>query len=95
MRRPYGRSVLRFGSIPDSKSTDPNHIGSFAAEDGTGAKGKMGEGSRGIAANGASENNGLGTCEAHHVSIGPWEDRSVSAGKVGEGEGSKEGWVAR
>jgi hypothetical protein len=43
----------------------------------------MGKGSEGIAANRASENNGLRSSEAHHVSIGTQEDRGVSAGKVG------------
>ena len=66
------RVVKRFGSIPESKSTDANHIGSLAAQDGPGAKGEMGEGSEGIAASsGDSQNNGFGSCEAHHVSIRP------------------------
>ncbi len=85
------RVVKRFGSIPESKSTDPNHIGSFAAKDGTGAKGKMGEGSERIGANTTSKENGSGPCEAHHVSSSPEEDRSVSKSQMGEVEGRKEG----
>ena len=59
--------------------------GSFTAENGAGTKGEMGEGSEGIAANGARENNGLGTCEAHNVSGSPEENRGGTAGAVGEG----------
>ena len=32
------------GTFGHGKPTDANHIGSFTAQDGTGAKGKMGEG---------------------------------------------------
>jgi hypothetical protein len=53
----------------------------------------MGKGSEGIpASDGDSENNELGSCKAHHVSGSPQEDRSISAGKVGENKGAaKEG----
>jgi hypothetical protein len=52
----------------------------------------MGKGSERIAASSCdSENNGLGSCEAHHVSISPPEDRSFSKGTVGEVEGRKKG----
>jgi hypothetical protein len=83
-------------SIAQGKPTDPNHIGSFAAENGAGTEGEMGEGSERIAASsGDNQNNRLGSCEAHHVSIGTQEDRSISAGEVGEGEGAaEEGCVA-
>jgi hypothetical protein len=48
----------------------------------------MGEHSEGIAASsGGGKNNGLGSCQAHHVGISPQEDRGGTAGKVGEGEG--------
>jgi hypothetical protein len=47
----------------------------------------MGEGSKGTA---ASENDGLGTCEAHHVHISPSEGRGGAAGTVGEGPGGEE-----
>jgi hypothetical protein len=50
----------------------------------------MGQGSEGIAASGGSENNGLGSGEAHHVSISSPEDRSVSASALGEVEGAAE-----
>ena len=33
------------GTIRNNKPTDPNNIGGFTAQDGAGAKGKMGEGS--------------------------------------------------
>jgi len=43
-------------------------------------------GSNGIAASSRGiENNCLGTCEAHHVSISPEEDRRRSKSEVGEG----------
>jgi hypothetical protein len=49
----------------------------------------MGEGSEWIAASsGGSENNWVGTCEAHHVGISPQEDRGgakVTLGEVEEG----------
>jgi hypothetical protein len=51
----------------------------------------MGEGSEGIAASsGGSENNGLGSCEAHHVGISPQEDRGGSKSEMGEVEGRAE-----
>ena len=50
----------------------------------------MGKGSEGIEASSeGSENNWLGSCEAHHVGISPQEDRGGTAGTVGEGEGGK------
>ena len=50
----------------------------------------MGEGWEGVEASGRdSESGGLSTREAHHVSIGPEEDRGGTAGEVGEGEGGK------
>ena len=50
----------------------------------------MGKDSKGIAASSKrSENDGLGTCKAHHVSIGPQEDRRCSKSEVGEGTGSE------
>ena len=55
----------------------------------------MGECSEGVAANGTSESNGLGTCEAHHVTSGPQEDCGVPAGAVGQGETAEEGGVAQ
>jgi hypothetical protein len=52
----------------------------------------MGKGSEGIAASSCdSEDNGLGSCKAHHVSSSPQEDCGVSAGEVGEVESRKEG----
>jgi hypothetical protein len=51
----------------------------------------MGKSSEEIAANGSSENNQHGSCKAHHVGIGPDEDRNGTAGTVGEGEGGEEG----
>jgi hypothetical protein len=57
-------------------------------------KGKMGKGSWGIAANCDSENNGLGSRKAHHVSGSPQEDCSISESAVGENKGAaKEGCV--
>jgi hypothetical protein len=51
----------------------------------------MGESKKRIAASSCdSENNGLGTSKAHHVSSRPQKDRGVSAGKVGEIEGASE-----
>ena len=50
----------------------------------------MDEGSEPIAAS-SSENNGLGSREAHDVGISSQEDRGGTASKVGEGE---EGGVA-
>ena len=50
----------------------------------------MGECSEGIAASEGSKNNGLGSCEAHYVSVGPQENRRGTAGEVGEGEGGPE-----
>jgi hypothetical protein len=44
----------------------------------------MGKGWEGIA---VSEDNWLFSCEAHHVSISPQEDRRRSKSTVGKGEG--------
>jgi hypothetical protein len=56
----------------------------------------MGKGSEGIGASSDGESNGLGSCEADDVSSSPQEDRSGTAGEVGEGEGSaEEGRVVR
>jgi hypothetical protein len=49
----------------------------------------MGEDPKGIAAS-VDENNCVGSCEAHHVSGSPQEDRSGTAGEVVESEGGKE-----
>jgi hypothetical protein len=38
-----------------------------------------------------SENGGLGSREAHHVSISPPKNCSGTAGAVGEGEGREKG----
>ncbi|MGB8063044.1 MAG: hypothetical protein WCF26_14195 [Candidatus Sulfotelmatobacter sp.] len=50
----------------------------------------MGECSEGIAASEGSKNNGLGSWEAHYVSVSPQENRRGTAGEVGEGEGGAE-----
>jgi hypothetical protein len=51
----------------------------------------MGKCSETVAANTGGEVNGIGSCQAHHVGISPEEDRSGTAGTVGEGEGGEEG----
>ena len=85
------RVVKQIGNIPQRKPTEANNIGSFATENGAGTKGKMGEGSAGIAAiSGGRENNGIRSCEAHDVSVGPQEDRSLPTGKMGEVESAAE-----
>jgi hypothetical protein len=87
----FGDRVLeRYGNIPEDKPTDPNGIGSFAAENGAGTKGEMGKGWEGIAFSGGSENDWLCTREAHHVSLSPQEDRGGTAGTLGAGEGASE-----
>jgi hypothetical protein len=51
----------------------------------------MGKGWEGIeASSNGSENNSLGTCEAHHVGGRPQEDRGGAAGTLGEGAGGEE-----
>jgi len=82
------RVVKRFGNIQEGKSTQSNHIGSLAAENGEGPKGEVGKGSD------SSETNGLSSCEAHHVSVSSPENCSVSAGKVGKDQAAKEGCIA-
>jgi hypothetical protein len=53
----------------------------------------MGEHSEGIAAGSwGGKNNGLGSCQAHHVGIGTQEDRRRSKGAVGEAEGGIGVW---
>jgi hypothetical protein len=84
------RVFERFGSIPQINPTDPNRVGSFAAENGAGTKGEMGKGSERTEASSGSKPNGFGSCEAHHVRISPQEDRGGAEGEVGEGEGSPE-----
>jgi len=53
----------------------------------------MGKYSQEIAANAGGE-VWIGSCQAHHVGISPEEDRSRTAGTVGEGEGGEEGGLA-
>jgi hypothetical protein len=48
----------------------------------------MGKGWEGTAA--SEDIDGLGSCEAHHVSISQKENRGGTAGTVGEGEGGEE-----
>jgi hypothetical protein len=50
---------------------------------------RRGEGPHYIAGN-SSENDGLGTCEAHHVGISPQEDRGGAAEKLDTGKGGEE-----
>jgi hypothetical protein len=50
----------------------------------------MAEGSGEIAANGTSEDNCSGSCEAHHVRSRTQKDCGVPAGKVGKGESAAE-----
>ena len=84
------RVVKRFRRIPDNKAANPNHIGKFAAENGTGTKGEMDESSEPIAAgNGGGENNGFGRREAHHVGISPQENRRSTTNALGEVEESE------
>jgi hypothetical protein len=40
------RVIKRFWNSPAGKPTDPNNIAGFTPQDGTGAKSKMGKGSR-------------------------------------------------
>jgi hypothetical protein len=90
----YGdRVVKRYGNISHGNPTDPNRIGSFAAENGAGAKSEMGEGSEWIAVREGSD--GFGSCQTHDVSISPQEDRGGAAGTLGAGEGGEEGGVGR
>jgi hypothetical protein len=82
------RVFERYGNISHGHPTDPNRIGSFAAENGAGTKGEMGEGPGWIAASEGSD--GLGSCKAHHVGVSPEEDRDGAAGEVGEVQSSEE-----
>jgi len=51
----------------------------------------MGKDSQGTEANSSgSENYGLDSCEAHHVSGGAQEDRCGTKGEMGEVEGGEE-----
>ncbi len=84
------RVFEQYRSIPQINPTDPNYLGGFAPENGAGTKGEMGEGSEWIAASEGSD--GLGSCQTHHVSVSPQEDRGGTKGTLGTGEGaSKEG----
>jgi hypothetical protein len=56
----------------------------------------MGKGSKGITASSTDRDaNGLGSCEAHHVSISSQEDCGISTGKVGKDQAAKEGCIAQ
>jgi len=55
------------------------------------AKGSVGKDSQRITASGDSQNNGLGSYEAHYVGSGPQKDCHVSTCAVGKVEGRKEG----
>jgi hypothetical protein len=75
------RVVKWYGNIRENKAADAN-ISGVTSQDGAGTKGKMGAYSEGIAP-GSSDNekNGVGYCEAHHVSINPQEDCGRRGGR--------------
>jgi hypothetical protein len=73
-----------FGKLGLERAANSVSVGSQA--DQPRAESSVGEDSKGIAASSRGiENNCLGTCEAHHVSISPEEDRRRSKSEVGEG----------
>jgi hypothetical protein len=76
----YGdRIVKRLGNIPQNKSTEANYLSGFTAENGAGAKGKVGEGERSSV-----------ETQTNDLSRRSKENRSGAAGTVGEGEGWRE-----
>jgi hypothetical protein len=67
---------------------ETSYIRSFTAQNGLGTESPMGKGTRRVATNSSGEGHGLGSCEAHHVGIGPQEDRGGTKGAVGEATGA-------
>jgi hypothetical protein len=79
----------------ERNSTEANHIGSFAAENGAGTKSEMGELSKGIEARSDRyENNELGSVQAYHVGGSSEKDRGGTAGTMGkDSSGTEESGV--
>jgi hypothetical protein len=84
------RVAERHGDIGKNKPTEANNFGSFTAKDGIGSESEMGWCAEGIEASSGSENNCVGICEAHDVSVSPQEDRRRTESEMGEVEGGAE-----
>jgi len=70
-------------TLPGHQPTEKNNIRGFAAENGAGAEGEMGECSEGITASKGSD--GFDSRErSYNVGICPQEDRRRSKGTLGE-----------
>jgi hypothetical protein len=80
-----------FRNIPERKPTNPSYFGSFAAENGAGAKSEMGKDSESIAASsGRSKKSGLHSSEAHDLGSRPQEDRGCAKSEVGDNPSGEE-----
>jgi hypothetical protein len=88
----FYRRARRFGKRRLERAAHSVGIGSQT--DQSRSESAVGEDPKGIAAS-SGENNWFDSCEAHHVTVSPQEDRGGTTEKVGEGEdGSEEGGVA-
>ena len=76
------RIPKRLWSIPQGNPSDPHRIGSFTAQNGAGATSAMGEGE-----STQCYSDWIEARQAHNFSRRQKENRSGSAGEVGEGEG--------
>jgi hypothetical protein len=75
----------------NSQANNSNNFRSLTSQNGARTKSTMGKRAETVAASsGCSENNGRGSCQAHHVGFSPQEDRGGCAGEVGEDTGAAE-----
>ena len=71
--------------IENARDSEPKQRKRFAAKDGAGAEGAMGEHTETVAAGCFSHQYRFRSCETHHVSVSPQEDRRRPEGTVGKG----------
>jgi len=85
------RASAALAALGSSNSKGERTLSASARNEGQlRSRGEMVKNSKGIEAS-SGENIGLGTREAHLVSISPQEDRHFSKGEMEEGEGGEEG----
>jgi hypothetical protein len=81
--------------IENARDSEPKQRKRFAAKDGAGAEGAMGEHTETVAVSVGGKDNHDCSCETNHVGVSPQEDRRRSKSTMGEGAGgAKEGGLA-
>jgi hypothetical protein len=71
--------------IENARDSEPKQRKRFAAKDGAGAEGAMGEHTETVAVSVGGKDNHDCSCETNHVGVSPQEDRRRSKSTMGEG----------